>query len=101
VPWMSQVPASGELAPGDTDTFTVTVDSTGLVAGTTYEATLIVKTDAGRSPNVYIPVQLIVHAEEGGVGVGANTYDRSRWVRDLYGEDVLGSDQQLAHSGSV
>jgi hypothetical protein len=65
VPWMSQVPTSGEVASGGTGTFTVTVDSTGLVAGTTYEATLIVKTDAGRSPNVYIPVQLVVSAADG------------------------------------
>jgi len=76
VPWMGQTPTSGQTAPGETDTFTVIVDSTGLEPGTTYEATLIVKTDAGRSPYVYIPVQLIVRAEEGGVGVGANTYDR-------------------------
>ena len=63
MPWMSQVPTSGEVASGGTGTFTVTVDSTGLVAGTTYEATLIVKTNAGRSPNLYVPVQLVVSAD--------------------------------------
>lgn len=74
VPWLSEAPISGELAPGETDTFTVTVDAAGLGSGTTYEATVLVKSNAGRVPLVYLPVQLIVHAEEG--GVGANTYER-------------------------
>jgi len=85
VPWLSVDPTAGETAPGESDTVTVTVDTTGLEAGLTYEATLIVSTNAGRVPNVQVPVQLVVPAYLAAVNVGGDEYtesDGDEWLAD-------------------
>lgn len=88
VPWLSEDPSSGTLAPGESVTVTVTVDSTGLEPGL-YEATLSIVTDAGRVPTHQLPVSLLVPAYQVGVNAGGAAYTDG----DL---DVWQADQQYA-----
>jgi subtilisin family serine protease len=84
VPWLSESPESGTLAPGETVTVTVTADSTGLEPGL-YEATLTIETNAGRVPNHQIPVSLLVPAYQVGVNAGGAAYtdgDQDVWQAD-------------------
>lgn len=84
VPWLSESPSSGTLAPGDSVTVTVTADSTDLEPGL-YEATLTIATDAGRVPNHQIPVSLLVPAYQVGVNAGGAAYtdgDQDVWQAD-------------------
>ena len=65
VPWLSEVPASGTTAAGDSTPVTVTFDSTGLAVGT-YNANLcITSNDPDPGPGngtdlVVVPVELVV-----------------------------------------
>jgi hypothetical protein len=88
VPWLSETPTEGELVPGATDTFTVTVDTTGLEPGTVYEASILIATDAGRIPDVSFPVQLVVPAYQVGVNTGGDAH------RDTAG-DTWQADQRF------
>lgn len=84
VPWLSESPESGTLAPGESVTVTVTADSTGLEPGL-YEATLTIETNAGRIPNHQIPVSLLVPAYQVGVNAGGAAYtdgDQDVWQAD-------------------
>ncbi|WP_116949359.1 S8 family serine peptidase [Jiangella endophytica] len=73
VPWLSEDPASGTLAPGESVTVTVTADSTDLEPNL-YEATLTIATNAGRVPNHQLPVSLLVPAYQVGVNAGGAAY---------------------------
>ncbi|WP_199521344.1 S8 family serine peptidase [Jiangella anatolica] len=73
VPWLSEDPSSGTLAPGESVTVTVTADSTGLEPAL-HEATLTIATDAGRVPNHQLPVSLLVPAYQVGVNAGGAAY---------------------------
>ncbi|MBB5787681.1 carboxypeptidase regulatory-like domain-containing protein [Jiangella mangrovi] len=84
VPWLSEDPSSGTLAPGESVTVTVTADSTGLEPGL-YEATLTIATNAGRVPDHQIPVSLLVPAYQVGVNAGGAAYtdrDQDVWMAD-------------------
>ncbi|SDU19934.1 carboxypeptidase regulatory-like domain-containing protein [Jiangella alkaliphila] len=84
VPWLTEDPSSGTLAPGESVTVTVTADSTGLEPNL-YEATLTIATDAGRVPNHQIPVSLLVPAYQVGVNAGGAAYtdgDQDVWRAD-------------------
>jgi hypothetical protein len=59
VPWLSVSPATGATVPLDTTTVTVTIDSTGLVAGD-YTASLCVNSNDPATPLVQVPVLLTV-----------------------------------------
>jgi subtilisin family serine protease len=61
VPWLSEDPTSGTVAPGGTQEIAVTVDTTGLEPGV-YRATIFVLTNSGRRPTLNVPVTLIVPA---------------------------------------
>lgn len=59
VPWLSENPTSGTVAPGDCVTVDVTFDSTGLVYGE-YTADLIITSNDPYTPSVTVPVSLTV-----------------------------------------
>jgi hypothetical protein len=50
IPWASVAPDNGSTAPGDTDTVTVTFDSTGLAAGTYNAALCVTSNDPDPGP---------------------------------------------------
>ena len=59
VPWLTATPSSGSVPEGDSDTVTVSVDSTGLANGD-YIGYLCVSTNAENAPTVPMPVELTV-----------------------------------------
>lgn len=70
VPWLSVIPVSGSIAPGESHELAVTVDTAGLVPGA-YLASLFVLNDAGLGERVRIPVSLLVPAYQQGVDAGS------------------------------
>ena len=76
VPWLAASPLAGATAPADTDTVTVTFDSTGL-AGGLYEGFLCIASDDPVDPLVPVPVSLLV--DEMPFVDGFETGDTSRW----------------------
>ena len=60
VPWLSVLPTSGQVSPGEMDTVNVTIDSTGLEADSTHEAFLCVSSNDMNNPVVPVPVTLHV-----------------------------------------
>src|SRR5690606_17858189 len=84
LPWLDVEPATGTLAPGESTTVTVTVDSTDLDAGV-YEATLMVGTNAGRVPTAQVPVSLLVPAYRTGVNAGGSEYTDA--IEDVWSAD--------------
>jgi hypothetical protein len=74
VPWLTLSPASGTVAPGETATVTVTIDTTGLEPGA-YLASLFVQSDAGVGALQRIPVSLLIPAYQQAIDSGsAQTY---------------------------
>jgi subtilisin family serine protease len=73
VPWISEDPSSGTLAPGGTQNIAVTVNTAGMSPGV-YTATLFIITNSGRMPTLRVPVQLIVPAYRQGVNAGDGPY---------------------------
>jgi subtilisin family serine protease len=86
VPWLGASIAAGSLAPGASTTLTVTVDASGLTAGAVYVGALQIASDSGRSPNLQIPVKLIVPGFQAAFDSGSNNahVDPSgdRWSKD-------------------
>jgi len=84
VPWLSEDPTSGTIAPGASQNIHVTVDTHGLTPGV-YHARLTIHTNSGRSPNLAVPVQLIVPAYEQGFDSGGGAYvdgNGDTWAAD-------------------
>jgi hypothetical protein len=84
VPWLSEVPSSGSLAPGGTQQVQIQVDTTGLAPGV-YNASIFVVSNSGREPSIRIPVSLIVPAYYQGVNAGGGLYidlGANRWAPD-------------------
>ncbi len=73
VPWLSENPASGTIAPGGHTDVMVTVDTHGLAVGV-YQATLTFRTNSGRQPNLSVPVRLIVPGYQQGFNSGDGVY---------------------------
>ncbi len=73
VPWLSVAPATGTVAPGGKRTLTVTVNTTGLQAGT-YLASIFVSSNSGRQAQLRIPVSLVVTGYQQGVNAGGSSY---------------------------
>jgi subtilisin family serine protease len=73
VPWLSESPTSGTLAPGGTQLIQVSVNTTGLAPGV-YSATLFIQTNSGRMPTLTVPVRLIVPRYFQGVNAGDGVY---------------------------
>ena len=70
VPWLSEGPDNGTLAPGGTQNVVVTINATGHSPGAD-NATLFLHTNSGRNPSLRVPVKLIVPAYEQGVNAGS------------------------------
>jgi subtilisin family serine protease len=70
VPWISESPDHGTLAPGGTQNVTLTINTAGLSPGV-YNATLFFQSNSGRNPSLRVPVRLIVPAYEQGVNAGS------------------------------
>jgi hypothetical protein len=60
IPWLSVNPAAGTTAAAGTSAVTLTYNSTGLTAGTTYSGTLCVESNDADEPLVQVPVTLNV-----------------------------------------
>jgi subtilisin family serine protease len=71
VPWLSENPTSGVLAPGASQEIRVTVDTTGLAPGV-YNATLFILTNSARQPTLPVPISLVVPAYYQAVDAGSN-----------------------------
>jgi N-acetylneuraminic acid mutarotase len=63
VPWLSETPTSGTVAPGGSQAVQVTIDTHGLAFGI-YKANLIFRTNSGRHPNITVPIQLHVRYQQ-------------------------------------
>ena len=88
VPWLSENPSSGSLAPGRSQAIQVTVNTAGLAPGV-YHANLVIRSNGARQPSLRVPVSLIVPAylQAGNAGGGAYT--------DLAG-DLWAADRQYS-----
>jgi subtilisin-like proprotein convertase family protein len=60
IPWLSVSPTSGTTSPSSSDDVTVSVDTTGLTNGETYEAALCINSNDADTPLVVVPVTLMV-----------------------------------------
>jgi Malectin domain/Carboxypeptidase regulatory-like domain/Viral BACON domain len=84
-PWLWAVPGSGTVRAGASRNLTVRVDPEGLEPGV-YRGTIILFTNAGRTPTIEIPVSLVVPAYQVGVDSGSTSglVDRAgdAWVAD-------------------
>ena len=69
VPWLSEDPTGGTLAPGEAQEIAVSVDTTGLAPGI-YNATIFILTNSGRQPTLRVPVTLIVPTYYQGLNAG-------------------------------
>jgi hypothetical protein len=80
IPWASVAPDNGTTAPGDTDTVTVTFDSTGLAAGTYNAALCVTSNDPDPGPGngtelVVVDLELTVEqpTDVGLSGIGSDS----------------------------
>jgi subtilisin family serine protease len=98
VPWLSAPPAEVTIPVGGREEFTITVDGAAAETGT-YGATVFVDTDAGRTPQEYLPVTLTRYAYQVGVNTGGVEHldaDGFMWSGD--GAHVDGS---WGHTGKT
>lgn len=65
IAWLSEAPVSGSMGPSASQLVQVTANAAGLASGT-YAANLIVHSNSGRSPIVFVPVTLNVTQTKGG-----------------------------------
>jgi hypothetical protein len=91
IPWVSESPASGTLAPGASQPIAVTVDTTGLAPGL-YRARILVLSNDPRNPRLEVPVTLTVPAYLKAVNAGDGAYT------DVAG-DSWSADQRYAAGG--
>ncbi len=73
VPWLSATLGATSLAPGASTTLTVTVDSTGLAAGSVSDAALQLTSTSGRTPQLSVPVKLIVPGFQSALDSGSRS----------------------------
>lgn len=84
IPWLSEAPSGGTLAPGASQAVAVTVDTTGLQPGL-YRARILISSNDPRNPRLQVPVTLVVPAYYQGVNAGGGDYtDRAG---DLWSAD--------------
>jgi subtilisin family serine protease len=84
VPWLTENPASGTLAPGASQSIEVRVDTAGLAPGV-YEVTLFIVTNSGREALLRVPVELVVPGYYQAVDAGGSSYtdlDGDAWAAD-------------------
>lgn len=84
VPWLGVTPGTGTVSPGASANLAVTVNSSGLAPGQ-YLATVIIETNAGRTPRLRVPVSLLVTDYQRSINAGGNAYTDTQgepWVAD-------------------
>jgi hypothetical protein len=84
IPWLSEDPSSGTLAPGGSQEITVTVDMTGLEPGF-YRARIVISSNDPRNRRLQVPVTLIVPAYRVGANAGVGEYvdaNGDTWLAD-------------------
>jgi hypothetical protein len=85
VPWLSTTPSSDTLAPGDSASVTLTVNTSGLAPGA-YHAAVYLESDAAREPSIRIPVSLVVtdyqRAVDSGSGLNFIDSQLETWSAD-------------------
>ncbi|MER6915137.1 S8 family serine peptidase [Streptomyces sp. NPDC000594] len=70
-PWLTVGPASGELASGQKQALTLSVDTAGLTPGAVLTADVRVESRSGRAPVVTVPVKIIVPRYQAALDTGA------------------------------
>jgi hypothetical protein len=104
VPWLSENPDSGTLAPNGVQSIQLTVNTTGLAPGV-YNASLFIQTNSGRVPTLRVAVKLIVPAYYQAVNAGDNAYvdhDGDTWSTDkLYSVGSWGYTSGSSHTAST
>jgi subtilisin family serine protease len=98
VPWLSETPTEGTIAPDGSMAIDITVDTTGLAPGV-YHARVVVKTDDPDHSSFPVPVTLVVPAYQQGINAGGGSYvDPAQG--DLYGADRSFSAGGFGYVGS-
>ncbi|WP_231629577.1 S8 family serine peptidase, partial [Streptomyces clavuligerus] len=70
-PWLTVGPGSGELATGQKQPLTLSVDTAGLTPGTTLTTEVRVASQSGRSPVLTVPVKVVVPRYQAALDAGA------------------------------
>ena len=96
VPWLTETPSSGNLAPGGTQQIQIRVDTTGLAPGV-YNASMFLQSNSARAPSIRIPVSLIVPAYYQGVNTGGGAY--TDLAGDLWSADRAYAAGSYGHIG--
>ncbi|MFD8590889.1 S8 family serine peptidase [Streptomyces sp. NPDC059637] len=73
VPWLTVSPVRGDLAKGASQTVRLGFDTTGHKPGDVLSADLLVRSDSGRSPELKIPVKLVVPGYQQSLDSGAGS----------------------------
>jgi subtilisin family serine protease len=76
IPWLSETPTKGNVAPGGQQPIELTVDTTGLQPGL-YSGSLYFLVTAGRQSKIRVPINLIVPAYMQGANAGGPAYTDS------------------------
>jgi hypothetical protein len=85
VPWISADPTRGTVAPGQSASIQVTINTAGMEEGV-YLASVFAVTTAAKEPFVRIPVSLIVSSYQQGVNAGGKAYADTLgdpWAKDV------------------
>ncbi|MEO3972940.1 S8 family serine peptidase [Streptomyces sp. CAU 1734] len=107
-PWLSVSPAAGELATGQKQSLTLSVDTAGLTPGTVLTTDVRVASQSGRAPVVTIPVKIIIPRYQTAVDSGATasavdtlgdtwTPDR-RWTAGSHGYQGNGATKSTSRA---
>ncbi|MFJ2026717.1 S8 family serine peptidase [Streptomyces sp. NPDC087897] len=86
VPWLMVSPTEGDLAKGAQQKATLRFDTSGHAPGTVLSAELLVRSDSGRSPEIKVPVTLVVpgyqQALDSGAGSASTDSSGDSWQPD-------------------
>src|SRR6185295_10044307 len=73
VPWLTESPTSGVLAPGASQSIAVTVDTASLQPGV-YDAIVLIQSNSAQQPSLAVPVHLVVPSYDQTVNNGGAAY---------------------------
>jgi subtilisin family serine protease len=97
VPWLSESPTSGTVAPGGSQAIRVTVDTHGLQPGV-YDASIFIQSNAARQSTLRVPVRLIVPGYQVGANAGGGTFVDS--LADAWSPDQAYSSGSWGYLGN-
>jgi hypothetical protein len=84
VPWLSETPTQGSVAPNGSVDISIDVDTTGLEPGV-YRASVVVKTNDPDHPSFQVPITLVVPSYQQGINAGGGAYTNANG--DSYAAD--------------